>query len=75
MSKLMKKIYNPFKTKTMKTKTTQLIDQVDDGFNYFLGYRLKEVNTDDRYYIESFIDYIEYLEIKVDRLSKKLRNN
>lgn len=59
----------------MKTKTTQLIDQVDDGFNYFLGYRLKEVNTDDRYYIKSFIDYIEYLEIKVDRLSKKLRNN
>ena len=59
----------------MKTKTTQLLDQVDDGFNYFLGYRLKEVNTDDRYYIESFIDYIEYLEIKVDRLSKKLKNN
>ena len=62
-------------TKTMKTKTTQLLDQVDDGFNYFLGYRLEEVNTDDRYYIESFIDYIEYLEIKVDRLSKKLRKN
>jgi len=62
-------------TKTMKTKTTQLLDQVDDGFNYFLGYRLEEVNTDDRYYIKSFIDYIEYLEIKVDRLSKKLRNN
>ena len=59
----------------MKTKTTQLLDQVDDGFNYFLGYRLEEVNTDDRYYIESFIDYIEYLEIKVDRLSKKLRKN
>ena len=63
------------KIKTMKTKTTQLLDQVDDGFNYFLDYRLKEVNTDDRYYIESFISYIEYLEIKVDRLSKKLRNN
>ena len=62
-------------TKTMKTKTTQLLDQVDDGFNYFLGYRLKEVNTDDRYYIESFISYIEHLEIKVDRLSKKIRNN
>ena len=59
----------------MKTKTTQLLDQVDDGFNYFLDYRLKEVNTDDRYYIESFMSYIEYLEIKVDRLSKKLRNN
>ena len=59
----------------MKTKTTELLDQVDDGFNYFLGYRLQEVNTDDRYYIESFISYIEYLEIKVDRLSKKLKNN
>ena len=62
-------------TKTMKTKTTQLLDQVDDGFNYFLGYRLEEVNKDDKYYIESFISYIEYLEIKVDRLSKKLRKN
>jgi len=71
----MKEIYNPLKTKTMKTKTTQLLDQVDDGFNYFLGHRLEEVNTDDKYYIESFIAYIEYLEIKVDRLSKKLRNN
>jgi len=59
----------------MKTQTTKLLDKVDDGFNYFLGYRLEEVNTDDKYYIESFIDYIEYLEIKVDRLSKELRNN
>ena len=59
----------------MKTQTTKLLNKVDDGFNYFLGYRLEKVNTDDRYYIKSFIAYIEYLEIKVDRLSKKLRNN
>lgn len=59
----------------MKTSTTKLLDKVDDGFNYFLNYRLEEVNSDDKYYIESFIDYIEYLEIKVDRLSKELRNN
>lgn len=50
-----------------------LLDRVDDGFNYFLGYRLEEVNTDDKYYIEAFIQYIENLECKVDRLSKQLR--
>tara|TARA_R100000426_G_scaffold70935_1_gene49279 strand:+ start:485 stop:700 length:216 start_codon:yes stop_codon:yes gene_type:complete len=50
------------------------IDIVDDGFNYFLDYRLEEVKSDDKYYIKSFMDYIEYLEIRVDRLSKQLKS-
>tara|TARA_R100001509_G_scaffold28864_1_gene15269 strand:- start:8644 stop:8832 length:189 start_codon:yes stop_codon:yes gene_type:complete len=48
-----------------------LIDQVDDGFNYFNGYRLEELKTDDVYYIEAFMKYIEVLESKLN-VSKKL---
>lgn len=53
-------------------KEFALLDRVDDGFNYFLDYRLEELKSDDKHYIKSFMDYIEYLEIKVDRLSKQL---
>lgn len=51
----------------------KLLDKVDDGFNYFLDYRLEELKSDDKYYIESFMDYIENLEIRVDRLAKELK--
>ena len=44
-----------------------LIDQVDDGFNYFNEFRLEELNTDDVYYIEAFKTYIEVLESKLKR--------
>ena len=47
-----------------------LIDQVDDGFNYFNGYRLEETNTDDTYYIKAFMRYIEKLESKLTKLTK-----
>jgi hypothetical protein len=47
-----------------------LIDQVDDGFNYFNGGRLEETNTDDTYYIKAFMDYIEHLESKLTKLNK-----
>ena len=50
-----------------------LLDKVDDGFNYFLDFRLEEIKEDDKYYINSFMEYIEHLEIKVDRLSKQLK--
>lgn len=43
-----------------------LIDQVDDGFNYF-GYRLEELITDDVYYIKAFMKYIEVLESKLKK--------
>jgi len=57
---------------TMKVKEVKLIDTVDDGFNYF-NYRLEELKTDDKYYINSFMDYIQCLEIKINKLSKKLK--
>jgi len=31
---------------------TTLIDKVDDGFDYFNGYRLQELKEDDVYYIK-----------------------
>ena len=50
-----------------------LLDRVDDGFNYFLDFRLEEVKEDDKYYIEAFMQYIDELECKVDKLSKQLK--
>ena len=44
----------------------KLIDQVDDGFNYFND-RLEELKTDDVYYIKAFMKYIEVLESKLKR--------
>lgn len=55
-----------------KLQKFTLIDKVDDGFNYFNGYRLEELNTDDVYYIKAFMDYIELLESK---LAKQSKNN
>lgn len=46
-----------------------LIDQVDDGFDYF-AYRLEELNRDDVYYIKAFIKYIEVLENKLTKQNK-----
>tara|TARA_R100000657_G_C4643032_1_gene88586 strand:- start:286 stop:501 length:216 start_codon:yes stop_codon:yes gene_type:complete len=48
----------------------KLIDQVDDGFNYFNGFRLEELKSDDVYYIEAFMKYIEDLESKLVKLNK-----
>ena len=52
----------------------KLIDQVDDGFNYFKNYRLEELKTDDVYYIKAFMKYIESLESKLTKVSKDYRN-
>ena len=51
-----------------------LIDQVDDGFNYF-GYRLEELKRDDVYYIEAFMKYIEVLESKLKKQMTKEKSN
>ncbi|QDP52649.1 MAG: hypothetical protein GOVbin3171_10 [Prokaryotic dsDNA virus sp.] len=53
-----------------KSKKSILIDKVDDGFNYFNGYRLEELKTDDVYYIEAFMKYIEHLEKLTYKLSR-----
>lgn len=51
-------------------KKSTLIDRVDDGFNYF-SYRLEELKTDDVYYIEALMEYIELLESKLTKAVKK----
>ena len=58
--------------KYSRIRDYKLINIVDDGFNYFLDYRLEELKSDDEHYTKSFMDYIEYLEIRVNRLSKQL---
>ena len=47
----------------------KLIDQVDDGFNYF-NYRLEELISDDAYYIVAFMAYITELESKLNNNRK-----
>ena len=39
-----------------------IIDKVDDGFNFFNSGILEELTTDKKYYVEVFMEYIEYLE-------------
>lgn len=58
-----------------KDKNQVLLDKVDEGFNYFNGYRLEELKEDDVYYIGSFMDYIEQLEYQVDILNEKIIKN
>lgn len=54
-----------------KTQKSTLLDRVDDGFNYFNGYRLEELKTDDVYYIEAFMKYIEQLESTITKYKKQ----
>ena len=52
------------------SQKSTLLDRVDDGFNYFNGYRLEELKTDDVYYIEAFMKYIEQLESTITKYKK-----
>ncbi len=54
---------------------TTLIDIVDEGFDYFKGYRLEELKTDDVHYIKAFMVYIEELESKTLKLTKQIKAN
>lgn len=47
-----------------------LLDRVEDGLDYFLGFRMEELKSDDKYYLESIFEYMEYLEKKVNELTK-----
>jgi len=51
----------------------KLIDQVDDAFNYFNGFRLEELKTDDVYYIKALMHYIEYLESDIKEVNRILK--
>jgi hypothetical protein len=53
------------------SQKSTLLDRVDDGFNYFNGYRLEELKTDDVYYIEAFMKYIEQLESTITKYRKQ----
>ena len=53
------------------SQKSTLLDRVDDGFNYFNGYRLEELKTDDVYYIEAFMEYIEQLESTITKYKKQ----
>ena len=57
----------------MKTKKNILLDQVDDGYNYF-KYRIFELNKDDQVYIQAFMLYIEYLECRTTLLKKQVND-
>lgn len=47
-----------------------LLDRVEDGLDYFLGFRMEELKSDDRYYLEAMFEYMEYLEKKINELTK-----
>ena len=42
------------------------LDIVKDGINYFTDFRIEELKSDDQYYLQHIIKYIEYLEFKID---------
>lgn len=47
-----------------------LLDRVEDGLDYFLGFRMEELKSDDRYYLEAMFEYMEYLEKRINELTK-----
>ena len=51
----------------------KLIDKVDDGFNYFHSGILQELTTDKKFYVQAFMDYIEYLESRTKELAEEVR--
>lgn len=40
----------------------KLVQEVQDGLNYFLSFRIDEMKSDDQYYLTKMIEYIEHLE-------------
>ena len=49
---------------------TKLQKDVMESMNYFLGYRLEELKTDDVYYINALIKYIRKQEQLIINLKK-----
>ena len=52
-------------------KHKNLINDVDDGFNYFNSGFIDELTTDKKYYVKVFMEYIEYLEKRTLKLNNK----
>jgi hypothetical protein len=40
----------------------KIINDAKYAMDYFYGYRIEELKTDDVYYINALVDYIKYLE-------------
>ena len=55
-------------------KATKLQTDVMESMNYFLSYRLEELNTADVYYIKALIKYIRKQEEQIIDLKEKLQN-
>ena len=53
----------------MTKKEKELLNEVNAGFNYFNSGFLEELTTDKKFYVETFMKYIESLEKKNERLS------
>ena len=51
-------------------KQNKLINQVDDAFNYFNEFRLEELKSNDVYYINALMKYVEVLEKRTLKLNK-----
>jgi len=54
-------------------KTSETIERVNDGWNYFNSYRLEELKEDDVYYIKAFMSYIDILEKTLLKTRKELK--
>ena len=59
-------------------KATKLQKDVMESINYFLGYRLEELKTDDVYYIKALIKYIrkqekQILELEMYNAKQKMK--
>jgi len=50
--------------------SNKLVNEVQDGIDYFLSFRLEELKYDDQYYLTKMIEYIEYLESELSEKSK-----
>ena len=61
----------------MTKKEKLLLNEVNAGFNYFNSGFLEELTTDKRFYVETFMKYIESLERKIEKasgLKEKIQN-
>ncbi len=59
----------------MKSKYKELLKQVNDAYDYFNGYRLEELKSDDQFYIIQLMEYIEHLEGQVRQYEQYVKHN
>jgi len=52
----------------MKIELSKTEKDVNDGFSYFNSGILEELTTDKNYYVKAFMDYIQELESKLNKI-------